>query len=248
MIGTTGSLIAIGGNEDREGQRTILRSVAVRLGGGRLLLLSVASTSPDDYLQLYREAFRDLGVEVVPVSVDDPDAAQKFADAGGLFISGGNQSRFMDLVTAELRESIRALWMRGGVVAGTSAGASVLGAVMLAHGAGDESPDRDDVDLREALGLVGGTIIDQHFAERGRIGRLVAALAQRGDLRGLGIDEDTALVIEPERMLVIGSGSVYLLDSVPPRADPPEFRLRVLAAGDSIRVPDAGPGAVAVPG
>jgi cyanophycinase len=166
------------------------------------------------------------------LAVDDPDAASKLAGAGGLFISGGSQNRFMERVPPAVREGIRALWRGGGVVAGTSAGASVLSSAMLARGPAEETPAPDEVDLAEGLGLLEGAIVDQHFSERGRIGRLVAAVAQRRDLLGVGIDEDTALIVERGRMLALGAGSVYLLDAV----DRLEFRLRVLASGDAVEL------------
>jgi cyanophycinase len=238
MPGTPGPLVIIGGHEDREGDRTILRAVASHAAGGPLLLLSAASASPEKYLGVYEAAFADLGVTLVPISATEPDST--FQGAGGVFISGGDQKRFMEDVPAEVRESIRALRSRGGVVAGTSAGASVLSEVMLAAGPGRESPDLGDVDLREGLGLLRAAVIDQHFAERGRIGRLVAAVAQRPDVVGIGIDEDTAVIVDGERIEVVGAGSVYLLDvpraarDAAPRAA--EFRLRVLAAGESARL------------
>lgn len=236
--GAPGPLVIIGGHEDREGERAILRAVASHVGDGPLLLLSAASASPEKYLGVYEAAFADLGVTVVPVSPTEPDST--FQGGGGVFISGGDQKRFMDSVPPEVRESIRALRSRGGVVAGTSAGASVLSEVMLAAGPGRESPDLDDVDLREGLGLLPGAVVDQHFAERGRIGRLVAAVAQRPDVVGIGIDEDTAVIAEGDRIDVVGAGSVYLLDIPRSARDAPgraaEFRLRVLASGESARL------------
>ena len=235
MDTTSGSLILIGGHEDREGERTILRAVAVRVDSRPLLLLSAASKVPEEYLDIYRDAFSDLGVQIVALDQNDPDAAQKVQGASGVFISGGDQNRFMESVPAELRQSIRDLWLSGGVIAGTSAGASVMSSVMLARGPAEETPDPDDVDLGEGLGLLGGAVVDQHFSERGRIGRLVAAVTQRRELLGIGIDEDTALIVERDRMLVLGAGSVYLLDVAAHEADPVEFRLRVLASGDAAR-------------
>lgn len=242
MPDVPGSLIIIGGHEDREGARAILRAVAARLGGKPLLLVTAASRTPEDYVQTYEAAFRELGVEVQPVDPQD-FTPEQFERAGGLYISGGDQRRFMESTSSALRDCIRRLWSEGGVVAGTSAGASVLGELMLVSGPGETSPGEGDIELMPGLSLLPGCIVDQHFAERGRIGRLVASLTREPLLLGVGVDEDTAAIVEDGRLRVLGSGAVYVLKmqeseepGVTPTGRPREFQMRVLAAGDSARL------------
>jgi cyanophycinase len=111
-------------------------------------------------------------------------------------------------------EKIIAIYEAGGVIAGTSAGASVMGETMMTSGKADASY-RIGTSIRMApgLGLAGGMIIDQHFAERGRIGRLLGATAHNPRNLGIGIDEDTAVVLQADRFAVLGSGAVYVLDA-----------------------------------
>ncbi len=105
------------------------------------------------------------------------------------------------------------LHKRGGLIAGTSAGASAQGETMLVTGSGQESYRIGDLHLAPGLGLIPGVIIDQHFAERGRIGRLLGAVAHNPRLLGIGIDEDTAIVVNEDSFEVIGAGGVTIVDA-----------------------------------
>ncbi len=132
-----------------------------------------------------------------------------------MFFTGGDQLK----ITSQLGDSpiyqrIHDIYMTGGVIAGTSAGASVMAETMMVAGAGDESHRiGSQLQMAPGFGLFPGAIIDQHFAERGRIGRLIAAVAQNPRILGVGIDEDTAVVCEGGRTLtVLGSGGVYVVD------------------------------------
>ncbi|MFC6660294.1 cyanophycinase [Deinococcus multiflagellatus] len=144
-----------------------------------------------------------------------------------------------------LEARIREVYERGGVVAGTSAGASVMCETMLVKGPSRESYRIGDLQMAPGLGLVRGVIIDQHFAERGRMGRLLGAVAQNPRVLGIGIDEDTAIVLQGGHFRVIGSGAVYVADGAgithsniaEARTDEPlslyDVRLHVLSAGDA---------------
>ena len=229
MSESRGPLVVIGGHEDREGERVILKEVARHLRGRQLLLCAAASRSPEKYLAMYRVAFADLGVELLELDASNGGALSD--GAGGVFLSGGKQGRLVRAVGGTaIERAIREIWDAGGVIAGTSAGASALGETMLARGAGELTPSEDDVQFAAGLGLVGGVIIDQHFAERGRIGRLAAAVATRPDLVGLGIDENTALVVTGDRLRVIGDGGVYVLDGSDAHND--GLRFRLFSSGD----------------
>jgi cyanophycinase len=201
------------------------------LDGRPLLVCASASRTPARYVQLYQAAFGGLGVEVRPLSPGS--AAAVASGAGGVFFSGGSQSRLAEAVRGtDAETAVQTIREAGGVIAGTSAGASVMSDTMLARGPADATPGSETIRFGDGLGLIAGVLIDQHFAERGRIGRLVAAVGARPDLIGIGIDEDTAAIVQGDALRVIGSGAVYLL-----RADggaPADgFRLNVLAAADT---------------
>jgi cyanophycinase len=221
MIDTKGTLIAIGGHEDKEGERVILSAVAERLRGGRLVVATVASKEPQEYIEAYRKAFGALGVQdIVELYVEDRAQSQDtklrdlIAGAGGLFFTGGDQNRIMSHIGGTpLEDEIHALYARGGVIAGTSAGASVQSEVMMVKGSGAESYRVGDMEMAPGLGLISGVIIDQHFAERGRIGRLLGPVAVNPHLLGLGIDESTAIIVTGDHFTVIGSGGVTVVDA-----------------------------------
>src|SRR5215212_1895122 len=217
-----GTLVIIGGHEDREGDKVILREVAERAGGRRVVLVTTASEEPDDLVAVYRKAFTDLGVkEVVQVHEDNredglsEEAAEPIKRAGAVFFTGGDQLRLTSqLGDTPVFQAIEKVYHDGGVVAGTSAGASVLSDTMLVSGESGSSPKAGDATrMAPGFGFVEGLVIDQHFAERGRTGRLLAAIAQNPKSLGLGIDEDTAVVVERQRFKVVGSGGVYVFDA-----------------------------------
>jgi cyanophycinase len=219
--GRKGPLIIIGGHEDKEGDKVILRAVAERLGGGALVLATIASRAPEGYFESYQKAFADLGVDQLrELYVDDrgeahdPDKLALFDGAAGVFFSGGDQLRISSQIgDTPIEKRIREIWRRGGVLAGTSAGASVMSDTMMVRGSSSETHRIGDLQMAPGLGLVRDVIIDQHFAERGRIGRLLGAVAQSPRVLGLGIDEDTALILDGHDFTVIGSGGVYVVDA-----------------------------------
>jgi cyanophycinase len=218
-----GCLIIIGGGEDRDpgGERRILREVARHVRGGKLVLATVASREPQGYFADYQRAFADIDDvgELVELYVEDRNEAmdrQKLSvldDAAGIFFSGGDQLRITSQIgDTGIEAKVRALYERGGVVAGTSAGASVMSETMLVKGTSKETHRIGDLHMAPGMGLIRDVIIDQHFAERGRFGRLLGAVAHNPRVLGLGIDEDTAAVVEGDQFRVIGSGAVYVVD------------------------------------
>lgn len=251
--GREGPLIVIGGHEYKEGEKVILKAVAERLHGGRLVLATIASRAPERYFEDYQKAFGVLGVnDVVELYVEDrgkthdPETLAVLDGAAGVFFSGGDQLRISSQIgDTPIEKRIREIWRRGGVLAGTSAGASVMSDTMMVRGASAETHRIGDLQMAPGLGLVRDVIIDQHFAERGRIGRLLGAVAQSPRVLGLGIDEDTAIVLEGDDFRVIGSGGVYVVDAEGVTASNIaeakseralsilDIRLHVLAEGDS---------------
>ena len=250
-----GCLIIIGGHEDRDprGERVILREVARHVRGGKLVLATVASHQPEGYFEEYRKAFGDLDVgELVELYVEDRHEAgdrDKLAvldDAAGIFFSGGDQLRITSQIgDTRIEEKVRALYERGGVIAGTSAGASVMSETMLVKGSSNETHRIGDLHMAPGLGLIRDVIIDQHFAERGRFGRLLDAVAHNPRVLGIGIDEDTAAIVEHGTLRVIGAGAVYVVDgahvsfsnvaeaSSDETLSMHDVRVHVLADGDS---------------
>ena len=219
-----GRLMIIGGAEDRLNDKLILRQF-VRLCGGpssRIRVLSAASAEPSAAWATYQRAFADIGVhDCQPAPMADRQAADSSAvsdlilQADGIFISGGDQRRLMELIweTQAFKALHIAFHLRGCCIAGTSAGAAVMSRHMLAAGEARRLPEKDLADLDLGLGFVSRAIIDQHFSERYRLGRLLSVLAQWPQMLGVGIDEDTALVIERDSAVeVIGSGAVTLVD------------------------------------
>ncbi len=215
-----GPLIIIGGHEDKDGDKTILREVASRVQDGKLVIATVASHQPEGYFDAYEKAFGALGVDnLVELYVHErgetlaQETQSLFDGAAGIFFTGGDQLRISSQIgDTPVERMVRDIHRRGGVVAGTSAGASVMSETMLVKGASGESHRIGDLHMAPGLGLVRDVIIDQHFAERGRIGRLLGAVAQNPRVLGIGIDEDTAIVVEGCGFRVIGAGAVTIVD------------------------------------
>lgn len=215
-----GTLVIIGGHEDHDGDRVILKEVARHITNGKLLLATIASHEPNGYLEKYRATFAELGVkEVEELYIDDraeathDDKLAMFKDVHAVFFSGGDQLRITSQIgDTPIYQHVHEIFRSGGLIAGTSAGASVMSETMLVRGRSGSSFRVGDLRMAPGLGLLPNVIIDQHFAERGRIGRLIGAVAQNPRVLGIGIDEDTAIVVKGGQFKVIGSGAVYLVD------------------------------------
>jgi cyanophycinase len=218
-----GTLIVIGGHEDKENEKIILQEVARRIGRGKLVITTVASHEPEGLFSSYERIFRSLGVEhIYKLEIEDRVEAKSEAklrildDATGVFFTGGDQLRITSqLGDTPIYQRIQDIYKKeGGIIIGTSAGASVVCETMLVYGDSDESHRvRSNLLMAPGFGLIKDVVIDQHFAERGRIGRLIGAIAQNPRNLGIGIDEDTAIVIEHGKSFyVLGSGAVYVVD------------------------------------
>ena len=217
-----GSLIIIGGGEDKKGERAILAEVAGKAAGrGKLVIVTAATEIPDEYLQDYLPVFKELGVRDVDVldirsraDAYAEDGLQKLREAAVVFFTGGRQLRIASQVGGSpIYKCMRQAYESGATIAGTSAGAAVMPETMVISGPSDDSPDPDALAMAPGLGLLQGVVVDSHFAQRGRIGRLLAAVAQNPRNLGLGIDEDTAIVVDGHQdFRVIGSGAIYVVD------------------------------------
>lgn len=218
-----GHLLIIGGAEDKLRQRQILSRFVSLAGGseGRVVVVSTASSLGDEATELYGSVFMQLGVpEVIglrPITreeANDPALAAQVRNVTGIFMTGGNQLRLSSVVGGTaLGRMIVERHRHGVVVAGTSAGASAISSHMVAFGTSGTTPKQRMTQMSAGLGLLPGVIIDQHFEQRNRIGRLLALIAQSPAMLGMGVDEDTAALVSPSGLLeVIGKGSVTILD------------------------------------
>jgi cyanophycinase len=215
--------MVIGGAEDKVRDRVILSRFAKLAGGAeaRIVLISTASSLGEAATDLYRQLFADLGIHrlvgLQPVTreeANDQDTAEAIDAATGIFLTGGNQLRLALVCGGTvLGQALIRAHGRGAVVAGTSAGASAVSSHMIAFGASGATPKHRMAQLAAGLGLLDNVVVDQHFEQRTRLGRLLAVVAQSPSLMGLGLDEDTAAIVYPDQTLeVIGRGAVTLID------------------------------------
>jgi cyanophycinase len=255
-----GHLVIIGGHEDRKRDKQIL-SRFVELAGGadaKVVVITAASQVANEMWEIYDKAFAELGVRRrVHLHLDsrqdanDEQHIREVADADGIFMTGGDQKRLLALIggTALDAEMHTALKLRGACIGGTSAGASAMSGHMLAQGRAELQPEKGSVSLGAGFGFLQKVVIDQHFSERQRLGRLLTVVAQNPYLLGIGIDEDTALVVERGVGIeVLGEGAVTIVDGramisnvadIAERATPEliDVRLHLLPAGSSYRLP-----------
>ena len=218
----TGVLFPIGGAEDRSSSSTVLGRFVALAGGSsaRISILPTASES-QDLGQRYQDVFRGLGVKnprvlplYLPEEANDPVSAEALSRSTGIFLTGGDQNRIIRVFENTLAfAAMLKAWRRGAVIGGTSAGASAMSDPMIAGGSGGGLPYPGIVQLKPGLGLTREMVIDQHFRERDRLGRLIAAIGITGRPWGLGLDEDTGAVLGPAGMLeVVGKGTATILD------------------------------------
>jgi cyanophycinase len=215
--------VLIGGAEDKVRDRLILSRFAEAAGGdgGHVVVISTASSLGDTATERYRALFSSLGIGRVTgvrpeerSQADDPAMARVLTEATAVFLTGGNQLRLSSVVAGtRLADAIHLAHDRGAVLAGTSAGASAMATHMMAFGRAGESPRNRMAQLAAGLGILTGVVIDQHFEQRGRFGRLLAVVAYSPSLVGIGLDEDTAAIVHGDRtMEVIGRGAVTVVD------------------------------------
>ena len=217
-----GFVIPIGGAEERTGSMRVLRKFAKLCGGrtARIVVIPTAS-SLDNTGDRYIEIFNKIGVAntvSLPISERADAEREEYIEqldlASGIFITGGNQLRLSTILGGTLvAQKIRRLNAGGVHVAGTSAGAAIMPEHMIAGGSTGHSARADSVNLAPGLGLTNAVIIDQHFSQRERLGRLLAAVSYNPFILGVGIDEDTAMFIGPDQVFEVeGSGSVTIID------------------------------------
>jgi cyanophycinase len=219
----SGRLIVIGGHEDREGEMVILREVARdAMPDGAIVVATIASEVPEELWATYQRAFHRIGVKRVAQldirSRAEAESEEKLRILDGarvVFFSGGDQLKITGRIGGTpVYDRICAIYEEeGGTIAGTSAGASVMCETMLVRGEEEQSARLGArLIMAPGLGFVRHAIIDQHFAQRGRIGRLLGAVAHNPRVLGLGIDENTAAIFNEGRFAVLGENAVYAVD------------------------------------
>lgn len=218
-----GKLIIIGGAEDKKDECTILKKLIELSGGNKanIVILTIATEHPEETGREYTEIFNSLGADKVSLlhietreHANNHDRVKDIDNSSCIFFTGGDQLRITSLLGGtEMERVLERAYENGVIIAGTSAGASVMSETMITSGADDSAPKKCTLKMAPGLGLLREVVIDQHFAQRGRIGRLLTAIAQNPHMLGIGIDEDTAIIVTPDATFeVIGSNAATVLD------------------------------------
>jgi cyanophycinase len=217
-----GSLLIVGGHEDKEGDKVILRAFVKKVGkGSKVVIATVASKEPRIIFDEYETALRGLGMHHIHhLSIENREDAMSESKrraldgADAVYFTGGDQLKITSQIgDTPIYTRICEIFEAGGLIAGSSAGASVMSETMMVGG-DEESTYKIEslLKLAPGLGLVRGVIIDQHFSQRGRINRLVGAVAQNPRMLGVGLDEDCGILLRRSRFQVLGSNAVHVLD------------------------------------
>ena len=218
-----GSLMIIGGAEDKKNDCEILKEVVnkANVRKGSIALLTAATNLAEEVIKDYRETFKKLGfnnIQVVDVNhrvdANNLDYCNILSSCACIFFTGGDQLKITSLMGGTpLYDSLKNAFNKGTLIVGTSAGASCLCSTMIVSGIEQDSPRKCTIKMAPGLDIIRGVLIDQHFAQRGRIGRLLNAVAQNPGILGIGIDENTAVVFEEKSTFnILGSGAVTIVD------------------------------------
>jgi len=256
---TTGRLVIAGGGLQADNSAVYQSIVDARAGDGPLCVVPTASSDPEASMERAVATLTGYGgvgsVKGILISTENPSQAQdpsvvaEVRTCSGFFFTGGSQSRIVDvfLPGGDTTEAYRALWQQwqeGAVVSGSSAGAAMMSRVMIAGGSSADAvthgvrlPDGDGVHIREGMGFFELGMLDQHFLARGRIGRLlVSTLQENSPQIGLGIDENTALVVDGDSAWVVGASGVVVVDGRSVQRTGPSrglgLRMSLVGAGD----------------
>lgn len=216
-------LVIIGGAEDKTTDKTILRGLIklIKEKDPKLVVVTTATEHPDEAGEQYIEVFNSLGVENVKVlkvasrnDASNQESVNELNNAHCIFFTGGDQLRISSILGGTpIHDALKKCLENGKIIAGTSAGASMMSEIMIVEGEDEEAPSRCTIKMAPGMGLLEAAIIDQHFNQRGRIGRLLSAIAQNPQSLGLGIDENTAIVVNHKnKFKVIGEGVITVID------------------------------------
>ncbi|HVG24910.1 MAG TPA: cyanophycinase [Thermoanaerobaculia bacterium] len=235
MDRTIGRLLLIGGNEDKNEESMVILPHFVKMCGGsaaRIIVCGTPSEAVEEKETTYRKLFEKIGVtEVMEPDInvrhdgEDDELLEMAKRATGVFFTGGDQLRLTAIVagTPFGNEIARRTFEEGLVVGGTSAGAAAMSSTMFISSNSKGTVRRSDVNLAPGLGYWRDTIVDTHFAQRGRVSRMLVVFAHNPQVLGVGIDEDTAVEVRPgEGFTVVGNGAVFVFDGAVTHTNAPE--------------------------
>jgi cyanophycinase len=258
-----GPLVIVGGRLDPANEPIYRAILGLRLPDGPICVVPTANAEPGHSVDSYIAAFERYGgpgaavaapdLHARPDRADRPKIARMLEGCGGFFFTGGDGSRVVETLRPGGRatlalQAILDVHRRGGIVAGSSAGAAIMTDSMIGAGTSDDALlhgiDAAGVEVGAGMGLFRGAIADQHHMARGRTGRLVVALASLPGIRwGFGIDEDTALVVRGTQATIVGASQVVILEKLtagtgPNHLDGSHFRVLLLGNNDAFDLMD----------
>jgi cyanophycinase len=218
-----GKLVAVGGSEDKTDDMEVLKAICELPEGGTKIveIIPTASRQPAEAAAQYEEPFRNLGVETVGImdiesrqDANREDFVARILAADVVFFTGGDQLRITNLLGGSaVLDTMMGHYQRGGVIAGTSAGAAAMSQAMIYQGKAGGAMRKGNVQMTPGLGLIRRTVVDSHFTQRGRFSRLLEVVTCNPGVIGLGLDEDSAAVVSDGHIVqAIGSGVVVIID------------------------------------
>jgi cyanophycinase len=218
-----GNLVIIGGAEDKYGESRILEEVVEIFGGreARVGIITTATQRPEEVGEEYRDVFLRLGVtetELLRINsredANADDIVRRIGNFTGFFFTGGDQLRITSILGGtRAYAALLYSFNKGTPIVGTSAGASVMSSTMIVEGKSNDAARKCTLKMAPGLNLLEGVIIDQHFDQRGRLGRLLCGIAENPGILGIGIDEDTAIRVYPDQYFaVLGNNAVTVID------------------------------------
>ncbi len=223
VIVPQGILVAVGGNEDKEAELDVLSTILDLPEGGSdvVEIIPTASRIPQEAAGQYLEPFKQLGCTTVNImdiqsreDAQNPEFVQRILDADVVFFTGGDQLRLTQMFGgSKVLETIIGHYQRGGVIAGTSAGAAVMSQAMIYQGKAGAAMRKGTVQMTPGLGLIRNAVVDSHFTQRGRFSRLLEVVTSNPGVIGLGLDEDSGIIVRQGNLVeAIGSGIVVVVD------------------------------------
>jgi len=217
------NLLIIGGAEDKWGRSSVLKHAIDMCGGteARIVVITTATQKPQEVGEEYRAVFTRLGVEFLDVlnidnriDANNDSVALRISGATGVFFTGGDQLRITSILGGtKTFKTLLDMYKKGVPMIGTSAGASAMSSTMIVDGDSNSPARKCTLGMSPGLGFLGNVIIDQHFEQRGRLGRLLVGVAQNPSILGIGIDEDTAIKVRSNASFeVVGTNCVTVVD------------------------------------
>lgn len=218
-----GTLVAVGGNEDKNAELEVLSTILQLPDGGSNIveIIPTASRIPQEAAGQYIEPFQKLGCKTVNImdiksreDAQNPEFVQRILEADVVFFTGGDQLRLTNMLGGSaVFQTLVGHYQRGGVIAGTSAGAAVMSQAMIYQGKAGAAMRKGTVQMTPGLGLIRNAVVDSHFTQRGRFSRLLEVVTSNPGVIGLGLDEDSGIIVRQGNLVeAIGSGIVVVVD------------------------------------